>query len=433
MILTLLNNYGFDAYVVGGCVRDSLLRRKPQDWDICTNALPEEIIKIFKNHQIKFIETGRKHGTITIVFNNKHFEVTTYRIDGDYLDHRRPENVTFTLSLEKDLARRDFTINAMAYNHKKGLIDYFNGQNDLNKKIIKCVGEAKKRFDEDALRILRGVRFAAQLNFTIHKDTAKAMQEKGFLLKNISQERIRDELIKILLSNKPAKGILLLKNLNLLPFVIQELIDTINLNPKNSHHDKDVFTHILCVLDNTPKILNVRLAALLHDIEKPKFSAICKNHFYSKTTAMNILKRLKFDKKTIDCVCTIIKEHMHPWDTYNTKNLKKFINRIGIQNLDSFFALQVAHVKGSSLSHDISKISNLKNEVAKILNEKQPLTIKDLKINGNDLIKLGIKQGKQIGIILNILLDKVLDDPNLNEKDKLLNIVKNINDLNLYQ
>lgn len=432
MILSLLSKHNFDAYVVGGCVRDSLLLRDPQDFDICTNALPDDMIKIFRENNFKVIETGLKHGTVTVVFDDEQFEITTYRIDGEYLDHRRPENVIFTSSLEEDLARRDFTINAMAYNDEKGLIDPFSGQRDLKSKLIKSVGNAENRFSEDALRILRGARFATQLNFKLDEETSNAMTVKRHLLKNISEERVRVELVKILLSDQPSEGVILLKNLRLLEFVLKELIDTIDFDQKNPHHDKDVFHHILSVLDNTPKILEVRLAALLHDIGKPKCFTIdafgighfYKHHLEGEKMSKNILKRLKFDNRTIEIVSLLVREHMSISDSFSMKGLKRLINRVGIHNLDYLFALQIADIKGSKPPHDFSVISNTREKISNILNEKQPLSIKDLNVTGYDLIKLGIPQGKEIGIILNALLDQVLEDPKLNERKKILDIIK---------
>ncbi|QXM06172.1 CCA tRNA nucleotidyltransferase [Crassaminicella indica] len=406
IILHLLNNHGFDAYVVGGCVRDALLKRKPQDWDICTNARPEEIIHIFTSYSLKVLKTGIKHGTVTVLFHGKHFEITTYRIDGNYLDNRRPDKVIFTDYIKEDLSRRDFTINAMAYHPKKGLVDNFNGQSDLKKKIIKCVGEPKKRFEEDALRILRGIRFTAQLDFHLEETTKNAMYLKRKLIQNISKERIRDEIVKILLAHKPSNGILLLSDLHLLEFII----------PEFKNIPKDLFNRILFLLDNTPKILEIRLSAFLFYI----------NLFLNNPlTVNNILKNLKFDNKTINNVCLLIYESLYTPDFSSIKDIKKFMIRIGIKNLENFWALKIALIKESQAHSDFSNILNVKNTVEKILKEKHPLELKDLQITGNDLISLGIPQGKQVGILLEQLLDKVLENPNLNEKDQLLKIAKN--------
>ncbi|NMM64817.1 CCA tRNA nucleotidyltransferase [Clostridium sp. P21] len=432
-IMKILKNRGYESYVVGGCVRDSLINREPNDWDLTTNALPEQTLEIFKAEGFRVIETGIKHGTVTILMNCNSYEVTTYRVDGQYLDNRHPDNVTFTTSLKEDLSRRDFTINAMAYNEDKGLIDYFNGISDLKRKIIKCVGNADERFNEDALRMLRAVRFSSELEFKLdYQDAFSAIKKNCNLIENISAERIREELCKILISHKPSSGVLALKETNLLKYILPEIIPCIGFQQHNIHHDKDVFYHTLSVLDNAPNNINIRLAALLHDIGKPKcFTMDDKNvgHFYghnkvSTEIARKILTKLKFDNKTIDTVCVLIYEHMSKFDKIKPYNIKKFMNRVKIENLEDLFELQIADIKGSAKEYqDFSKILMLKHKCEIILNERQPLNIKDLNINGSDLINLGIKQGKQIGEILKVLLDKVLENPNMNSKEKLLDIV----------
>lgn len=427
-ILNKLNEHKHEAYIVGGCVRDSILKRSLKDWDITTSALPEEIIKLFQHT----IPTGIKHGTVTVVLNKKNYEVTTYRLDGNYTDNRHPDKVIFTSSLEEDLSRRDFTINALAYNDINGLIDIFNGTADLNNKLIKCVGEADKRFNEDALRMLRGIRFACELNFNIEADTYKAICNNHALLKNVSSERIRDELIKILLSSNPSRGIRMLQNSNLIQFIVPELIESVGFDQKNPHHDKDVFEHIMAVLENSPATLAVRLGALLHDIGKPRTFTIDKKgtgHFYghnvvSAEMAEVILKRLKFDNAMIKKVIIIIKEHMSAYNVMKNKTLKKFIARVGAENLEDLFELQIADSKGHKKNADYSPILKRREDVRKILEEGQPFSVNMLKINGNDLIELGIKPGKQIGRILNELLDMVMENPELNNKESLINIVR---------
>lgn len=433
-IINVLKKEGYEAYTVGGCVRDSILKREPQDWDITTNALPEHTLSIFKDKGIRVIETGLKHGTVTILINNTGYEVTTYRIEGEYSDNRHPDSVTFTTSLKEDLSRRDFTVNAMAYNDDNGLADYFNGIEDLKNKVIRCVGKADDRFKEDALRMLRAVRFSAQLGFELDSEELFiSIKRNAHLIKNISQERIREELCKILICNKPSSGILALRESNLLEYIIPELMICIGFDQKNFHHDKDVFNHILAVLDNTPAKLEIRLAALLHDIGKPQCFTIDQNkvgHFYghnkkSAYISREILKRLKFDNKTIDTVSLLVYEHMSKFDKIKTSSIKKFMNRVGIENLEDLFELQIADLKGSAKEfQDFSKVLDLKHKCQTILDEKQPLSIKDLDISGSDLIDLGIKQGKQIGETLNMLLETVLERPELNDKKKLIEITK---------
>ena len=261
---TLMNN-GYEAYIVGGSVRDAVIGKAfPKDYDITTNALPEEIIKIF----YKTIPTGIKHGTITVMVNGDGYEVTTYRIDGEYLDNRRPSMVTFVSKLEDDLARRDFTINALAYNEEDGLIDYFGGIRDLDNKIIRAVGEPNKRFKEDALRMLRAIRFAASLDFDIEEKTMLAIKNNYNLISNVSNERIRDELCKMLVSNNTTKALKLLEETKLLQVILPELQLAVGFDQKNPHHDKDIFSHVLVVVEKCPPVINIRMAGLLHDIDR---------------------------------------------------------------------------------------------------------------------------------------------------------------------
>ena len=428
-ILDTLNKNGFESFIVGGCVRDGLLKRQLKDWDITTSALPEEIVILFDHT----IPTGIKHGTVTGVINETNYEVTTYRIDGEYSDNRHPDEVIFTRSLKEDLSRRDFTINALAYNETEGLVDMFNGIEDIHNKTIKCVGEADKRFNEDALRMLRAVRFACQLQFSIDNATYEAMYNNYLLLKNVSAERIREELIKILLSSVPSQGIRMLQSTKLLDYIIPELNETIGFDQKNPHHDKNVFDHIMAVLDNSVENLPVRLAALLHDIGKPKTFSIDKKgigHFYGHNVVSSemseiILKRLKFDNATIKKVLIIITEHMSAYNNMKNKTLKKFIGRVGVENLEDLFELQIADSKGHKKNADYSSILKRREDVKKILENGEAFTINQLKISGEDLIKLGYKPGKEIGIVLKELLEKVMEIPRLNSREQLLDMAKN--------
>lgn len=437
-IIQAFSNSGYNAFIVGGCVRDSLLERNINDWDLCTNALPEQIINICEKYGFKYIPTGLKHGTVTIMINNEGYEITTFRIDGDYSDNRHPDNVDFTSSLEEDLSRRDFTINALAYNHEVGLVDYFDGINDLKNNIIRCVGNAQTRLNEDNLRRLRAIRFACQLGFEIDSSTYDALSQNTQNLTLLSVERIREELNKILISNNPAYGIKELYKLNMLKYIVPELEFCANFNQHNKHHDKDVFEHILSVVANSPCKLDLRLAALLHDIGKPRCYTegedgqghFIGHHIISADMAREILVRLKYDNKTIDKVCVLVYEHMSRYDKLRTPNIKKFINRVGPDNLNDLFELQVADIRGCAEEYqDLTNVIKLKKECDRILNEKQPLTLKDLSISGRDLISLGITQGKEIGLILNELLNMVLEDPSINEKDKLLEITKSIKNM----
>lgn len=431
-ILDLLYFHGYDGYVVGGCVRDSILNKLPNDWDICTNCSPDRMLDIFSS--FKVIPTGVKHGTVTVVINNKNYEITTYRIDGEYIDGRRPKNVIFTNELKEDLRRRDFTINAMAYNDKVGLIDYYGGIQDISNKIIKCVGKPLERFSQDYLRMLRAIRFSTQLRYTLDISTHKAIKQLSKNINNVSAERIREELNKILMSDVPSEGFKVLKSTETLKHIIPELDMCVGFQQHNPHHNKDVFNHILSVIDNTENDLILRLSALFHDIGKPETFSLDEEgigHFYghnvkSADITNNIMKRLKYDNKSIEQVVALVREHMSSYDNAKEKTIKKLINRIGPNNINRLFKLQIADVKATASNYDISGILEIKSKVEKILNEKEPLTVKDLKINGNDLIKLGVPQGKEIGITLKELMDLVLENPNLNQKESLIKIVEDM-------
>lgn len=434
LILSLLNDYSLEAYVVGGCVRDSLLGLTPKDWDICTNALPINIVELFEGKGYKVVPTGLKHGTITIIMNKSHYEVTTYRIDGEFSDCKSPENASFTDSLMEDLSRRDFTINAMAYHDEIGLVDYFNGKQDLENGIINTVGNPDERFNEDALRMLRAVRISTKLGYTIDEGTTKSIRRNRNLIKSVSVERIREELCKILISDDPTYGIEMLRHLGLLDSILPELQRCYGFEQRNPNHDKDVYFHILSVINHSPNILEVRLAALLHDIGKPNTFSIGEEgmgHFYrhhleSEEIARQILTRLKFDNKTIDNVCILVREHMSRYESIRTKNIKKLMNRVGVENLNNLFELQIADIKGSGNKNGIDRILSAKIECERILIEKQPLSVRDLAINGKDLIELGVPQGRRVGEILNDLLEIVLEKPEINQRCDLIEIVKSM-------
>lgn len=424
LILDTLNSNNYKAYIVGGCVRDSLLGKHPKDWDITTSALPSEIMKLFN----KTIPTGLKHGTVTVVINDDNFEVTTFRIESTYSDNRHPDQVFFTSNIEEDLSRRDFTINAMAYNKNEALVDVFNGQKDLNQKIIRCVGSPNDRFNEDALRMLRAIRFSTQLNFKLDDDTFNSIVHNNFLIENVSMERIRDELSRILICNEPSNGIKLLQQTGLLKYILPELEQCVGFDQHNPHHYLDVFDHTMAVLDFSPSDLIIRLAALFHDISKPKCFSIDQSgigHFYmhemeSSKEAEKILKRMRFDNNTIKRVCTLIREHMQGNNSLKPPAIKRLITRVGTENLNSLFELKIADIKAHKPPHNLDIVYELSKKASKIISEKQPLSIKDLMIDGTDLINIGIPKGKALGTILNNLLDAVIENPSLNNKDILL-------------
>lgn len=424
-VMQQLNENKHQSYLVGGCVRDILLNKLPKDFDICTSALPDEVIKIFD----KTIPTGLQHGTVTVIINHYPIEVTTMRKDGIYKDFRRPETVIFTDKLEEDVIRRDFTINALALDSEFKLYDYTNGIKYLNNRVIKAVGNPDDRFQEDALRTMRAIRFACQLGFNIDNVTINAINNNSALIQNISIERIREELNQILISNLPANGIRMLYKYGLLQYIIPELCICVGFDQNNIYHDKDIFEHVMTVVESIPNDLTLRLSALLHDIAKPQ--TFNSGHFYGHhiegaDLAEDIMKRMKYDNKTIEKVKTLTLYHMDRYEDLSFAGVKRFINRIGIENIDDLFELQIADIKGCKPPHSFDSVINLKNKVQEVLNAQQPLSIKDLDINGHDLMQLGIKPSKEMGEILNSLLEMVLENPNCNNKETLTILVKNM-------
>lgn len=434
LIIDTFYRNNFEAFMVGGCVRDILLGNLPKDYDITTSAKPEITISLFN----KTIPTGLKHGTVTVLINNEPYEVTTYRTEGKYIDNRRPSSVDFVTDIKEDLSRRDFTINALAYNEKVGLIDYFNGTDDIKYKIIKCVGNADKRFKEDALRMLRAVRFSCQLNFDIEENTYAAIKSNYKLIENISSERIRDELCKILISENPSKGLEILRDTKLLEIILPEINALYNFSPKCTNHNRNVFTHTLKVIDNTENDLLLRLSALFHDVGKLNtLTPLNNGTFYGfpghclegSIMVKKILSRLRFDNNTIKIISRLIEHHLVLNATVMpTKyEVKILLNEIGTDNINLLFSLQRTDI--NSLDNPkvfLEKVRYTENLVNEIINNNEPLTIKDLNINGGDLISnLDLKPGKILGDVLNHLLNIVLENPDLNSKEKLLTLAKN--------
>ncbi len=432
------NNY--EAFMVGGCVRDSILGLTPKDFDITTSAKPETTNSLFE----KTIPTGIQHGTITVLIDNEPFEVTTYRTDGEYLDNRHPESVIFVSNIKDDLSRRDFTINALAYNNVLGLVDYFDGITHIKNKLIKAVGDADKRFQEDALRMLRAIRFSCQLNFEIESNTYNAIIRNINLISNISIERIRDELCKILISDNPRKGIELLRDTGMLKIILPEINSLVGYTPRCNNHNKDIFEHTLRVLDNTLNDNNLilRIAALFHDVGKLNtLKELDNGHCYfpghseeGAIMSKDILSRLRFDNKTINKVCAIIHDHLVLYVDVMPSDyeIKKLLNRVGAENIFNLFELQRADI--NSLWDPIpflKKVKYIENRVISILDNKEPLVTKDLAISGSDIIKeFSLKPGPDIGKIISILLEKVLENPELNSKNELLLLTKNFIEVN---
>ena len=429
-IIEQLMKRGFEAYIVGGCVRDSLLGKEPHDWDITTSATPEEIKSLFR----RTIDTGIEHGTVTVMLQEIGYEVTTYRVDGEYKDHRRPSGVTFTASLLEDLKRRDFTINAMAYNDVDGLVDEFDGEGDLARGVIRCVGVPQERFDEDALRILRAVRFAAQLDYEIDDATRQAIREKAEYLKDISAERIQVELTKLITSDHPEK-LIDAYELGITRVVLPEF-DTMMETPQNTkYHKYDVGRHTIAVMQNIEATPVLRWAALLHDVGKPSCKTTDErgvDHFYGhpaagKVIAEDILKRMKLDNNTIHRVERLVEWHDYGMNGGVTKKaLRKALNQMGPDLYEDFLKIKYADMMGQS-DYELEKKKEdyqiLVDYYHEILEEQECLTLKDLKMNGKRLMELGVKPGPEMGDILKKLLDRVLEEPELNTEEILTKLV----------
>ncbi|MBS5080133.1 MAG: CCA tRNA nucleotidyltransferase [Clostridiales bacterium] len=426
-IIEKLEENGYEGFAVGGCVRDALLFRNPDDWDITTSAKPEQVKELFK----RTVDTGIQHGTVTVLLDREGFEVTTYRIDGEYEDSRHPREVCFTSNLTEDLKRRDFTINAMAYSEKRGLVDEFDGVLDLKQGIIRCVGNPEERFSEDALRILRAVRFAAQLGFQIEEKTFSAIRRLAPHLSHISAERIQTELLKLIVSPHP-ETLRLAWEAGITAVILPEFDRMMETPQNNPHHILNVGEHTLKALQEvrTDKVL--RLSVLCHDFGKAATRTTDESgtdHFYvhaevSSQMAKDFLKRLKLDNETLYQVEKLVKYHdYHPGT--NARSVRKAIYKIGEDLFPKLLEVQRADVLAQSSYQQAEKLSDLKRIEElyhRILEEKQCLSLKDLEVTGRDLIQAGMKPGKELGTCLQQLLEVVLDDPEKNNKEELLKI-----------
>lgn len=424
---------GYEAYVVGGCVRDSILGRTPQDWDITTSATPQQVKALFP----RTLDTGLQHGTVTVMQDKEGFEVTTYRIDGEYEDSRHPREVIFTPNLEEDLKRRDFTINAMAYNEEIGLVDLFGGMRDLQEGIIRCVGNAEERFAEDALRMLRAIRFSAQLGYSIEEKTRAAIRLMAPTLSRISAERIQVELVKMMVSDHP-DYLREAYALGVTKVFLPEFDACMETGQHNPHHRYSVGEHILhsCLEVGPDKVL--RLTMLLHDIAKPGTLTVDKkgiSHFYGhaevgRRMAEEILRRLKFDNHTTQTVCTLVKYHDHDTGVKEEPTLqsaRRFMNKIGAEYCPALFAVKRADILAQSDYRRQEKLERLhrwEELYEQICRENQCVSLKQLAVTGKDLIGAGMKPGKELGEVLQFLLRQVLDDPSLNEREILLRMAK---------
>lgn len=428
-IINTLEEAGYEAYAVGGCVRDSLLNREPDDWDITTSARPQQVKAVFP----RTIDTGIQHGTVTVMMGKEGFEVTTYRIDGEYEDSRHPKEVIFTANLVEDLKRRDFTINAFAYNHRSGIVDAFDGMSDLENGIIRCVGDAKERFTEDALRMMRAVRFSAQLGYDIEEKTKEAVIELAPNLKNISAERIQVELVKLLQSPHP-DYLRIAYDVGITQVILPELDKAMETPQNNPHHMYHVGEHLLHTLLHVRPDRSLRIAALLHDIAKPDTEEIDEDgisHFHGhaelgEEKAGAILRRLKFDNDTINKVKKYVKYHDYKIEA-TPRAVRRALNKIGKDYFVEVLELKQADMLAQSMYQRAEKEENLtqvRSLYEEILRKEECVSLKDLALTGKDLMGLGVPQGKQLGAILQKLLEDVLEKPEHNTREYLSELVK---------
>lgn len=448
---------GFQAYLVGGAVRDICLKKKPSDWDIATNATPQDVMKMFKF----VVPTGFEHGTVTVHFNKTEIEVTTFRTESGYSDARHPDKINYAATIEEDLARRDFTMNAIAVNLKNGkIVDPYGGQKDIKKRLIRTVGNAHERFMEDGLRPIRALRFASKLGFAIEEKTYQEISQKDVQNKitSISIERFRDEFEKMMLSKKPSVALKLMEETGILNLFIPEFSKCRGCiqSDYRAFHKFDVLDHLFYACDGAPENkLNVRLAALFHDIGKPDAKNItmqevfdskecCKKNLetitfynhekYSAEITQKIMTRLKFSNEMIKNVIHLVKEHMfHYEENWTNAAVRRFIIRVGKENLEDLYDLRFADMYGMwnqkieiKYSEPVALLLELKERINEELMKQNALSLKNLNVNGKDLMENGIPAGKKLGEILNRLLDCVIEDPSLNSREKLLEIAKNI-------
>ena len=436
-IIETLAAAGYEAYAVGGCVRDSVLGRVPNDWDITTSARPEETKRLFP----RTIDTGIQHGTVTVMLDKEGFEVTTYRIDGDYEDSRHPKEVTFTASLEEDLKRRDFTINAMAYNDRIGLVDSFGGIQDIEQGVIRCVGNAEDRFMEDALRMLRAVRFSAQLGYRIEEDTKRAVRKLAPNLKLISAERIQAELLKLVTSAHP-DYLRTAYETGITAQILPEFDVCMMTEQNNPHHCYSVGEHILHSMQEIEPDKVLRLGMLFHDIGKPRTltvdeEGITHNKGHAVTgekMTKEILRRLKFDNDTIDKVSKIVLYHDQEIGLTDS-GVRRAVNRMGADIFPMLFAVRYADIQAQSdyqREEKLQKLAYIKEIYDGILSRQECLSLKDLAVTGSDLIALGMPAGKEIGALLKELLEIVLEEPERNTREELLTVSKERIQTNMY-
>ncbi len=429
-VIRSLESAGFEAYIVGGCVRDSFMGRIPKDYDVCTNAKPDEVKAALGGFRI--IDTGIKHGTVTVMSDNEPVEVTTYRIDGEYSDHRKPDSVEFTDQLTEDLSRRDFTINAMAYSEKTGIVDVFNGQKHLFNRKIRCVGEPEKRFSEDALRILRAMRFASELEFVLDKDTDSAVHRCRRLLTDVSEERITAELNRLLMGENVFE--VLMNYHDVIEVFIPEITPCVGFNQQSRYHLYDVWEHTAMSVSQAKKDLTIRLAMLLHDISKPDCFKLDDNgqgHFYEHEqmgaeVAEKILRRLKYPNSVIEDVTTLIRYHyVTPVD--DERVIKRLMSKIGSPAFHRLMEVQKAdsRAKQPFCMERVPLIDKINFKAYEIEKRGDCISLKDLSVNGNDILELGYS-GKAVGNILDELLQAVISDEIPNDREVLISKAKSL-------
>jgi len=426
-IIKTLKDKGYKCYLVGGCVRDLLLKKTPEEWDLTTDAPPEIVIQLFS----KVVPTGIEFGTVTVILDIQTFEVTTFRKEERYADGRHPSALTYSQDINEDLSRRDFTINALAYDPiAKEFIDRFSGQEDLKQKLIRTVGDPIQRFSEDGLRSIRACRLAAQLEFEIEKSTFEAIPKTLETTKKVAPERVHDEIVKLLSAGKPSIGFEYMRKAGLLQLFLPELEDTYGVEQPPQYHKYDVYWHSLYSCDAAPaNNLPVRLAALLHDIAKP----LCKvgYTFYNHDNVgveltERILKRLRFSHDDIKKVTLLISNHMFEYHKeWSDSAVRRFMRRVGVENLPDLFALRRSDAKGMEREIGEEYLKELKARIDKIIKEEHALKITDLKVDGQDVMReLSIPPGPKVGQVLEELLEKVLEDPALNQREKLLEMIR---------
>ena len=426
-IIDQLEDSGYETYIVGGCVRDEFLNRKNFDIDITTTAKPDEIKEVFKNYKI--IDIGAKFGTIKVLDKENEYEITSMRCESGYSDKRHPEKIAFTNDIIKDLQRRDFTINAMAKRNGE-ILDPFDGKKDLENKIIRAVGNPDNRIKEDVLRSLRAVRFATSLDFNIEENLKSAIRKHAASIDEISKERVQVEINKILLADNQKRGIKILDDVGLLTYIFPEVYKTKGFNQHSSFHVDDLYNHTLSVLEKTPPILEVRMAALYHDVGKVDKFFLDENgegRFFghqnlSEELLIKRLKALKYSNKFIENTSVLVKRHMDNTNTYTKKSIRKLLRNIGEDNLLRLFALQRADVLATRYGNDSNIDLGLKL-LEEIKDDDIPKTRSEIKINGNDLKQLGFKEGKELGDTIRKIENLIYDEKLKNNKKDIINYI----------